>query len=331
MISTYATPFEQAADFLPARIREQLHKLSDMERKQAHELRLRIGKPFSVSFAVKQAVPVPGLIVTPCDIEECFKQVCEYSVHAYARELSQGFITVRGGHRVGICGTAVTKGGEVENIKDISGMNIRIARQVLGSADEIVALMNRQGLLSVLLAGAPASGKTTILRDLCRQLGNQFKLSVIDERGELAACCRGTPQNDIGQYSDVFDGYPKSSGIMTALRAMSPQAIVCDEIGGEEDCVSLRTGLYAGAKLLATAHADSAEDLCRRPHIARLIQEGAFDYIVLLRGGKIARVIKAEDLLHHDTEAYRRRGNRDDGPSERDPYVIEAEGARFRA
>lgn len=301
MISTYTSPFEQAAEYLPVRIREQLYRLSELERKQTHELRLRLQRPFAVSMCNRQLIPIQSMIITPRDIEDSFKQVCEYSIHTYSRELAQGFITVRGGHRVGICGTAVVKSGEIESIKDISGLNIRIARQVLGCANEITDTLTCHGIASILLIGAPSSGKTTILRDLCRQIGKKHKLSIIDERGEIAASYRGTPQNDVGENSDVLDGYPKSAGVITALRALSPQVIVCDEIGGEDDCQSLRSGVHSGVKLLATAHADSVEDIYRRKHIAALLFEGAFDYIVLLSGGKvkqISRVVDENDKVH---------------------------------
>ena len=199
---------------------------------------------------------------------------------------------MNGGNRIGICGTAVIKNDKVETIKDISSLNIRVARQIIGCADEIYARLFRTQIQSVLIVGVPSSGKTTILRDLCRQLGQVRKISIIDERNELSATVNGMPQNDVGTCSDIFNSYPKAEGIITAIRVMSPEIIVCDEIGGEEDVIALQNAIHSGVKIIATAHAGSISEARNRAGLSKLINLGAFDSITLLgTGNKIGQLM----------------------------------------
>ena len=171
--------------------------------------------------------------VSQDDIRRTFEAVCQYSIHSFQKEIAEGFVTVKGGHRVGICGTF--SGGTVKNI---SSLNFRAAKEVIGCSDELFGKIFSGGLCNLLVAGAPGSGKTTILRDISRKLGKNYRIALIDERGELAAVWNGVPQNDVGVNTDVFDGYDKPTGIMTAVRVMSPQVVICDEIGSGDSRVS---------------------------------------------------------------------------------------------
>lgn len=249
-------------------------RLSDGFFDEIQEIRLRVNRPAAVS--VKNSIryitadgqltynPEFGVIADHRDLQKTFEAVCQYSVHSFQREITEGFVTVRGGHRAGICGTSVIRDFSVENVKNISSVNFRIAREVKGCADELCNKIFGAGLCSVLIAGAPGSGKTTMLRDMARILGGRFKTAVIDERGELAAVMNGVPQNDVGINTDVFDGYSKPLGIMTALRVMSPQIIICDEIGSEEDFKALYRASNSGVCAAASIHAANMDELRRK-------------------------------------------------------------------
>ena len=188
-----------------------------------------------------------------------------------------------GGHRVGVCGTAVYEENRVSGIRDISSLNIRIAREVYGAADELLRELDKE-ISGLLIAGPPSSGKTTILRDLARQLSIKGKkVVVIDERGELGGAFQGICQNDLG-LSDVLTGFPKGEGILQAVRCLSPELIICDEAGSRQEAAAIEEGLNAGVGLITTLHAGSLEEIYRRSQGMQLLQSGAFYRIVLLEG-----------------------------------------------
>ena len=245
------------------------------------EIRLRTGRSISLRIGTENIL-LGGYSVSKEDIEYSFKAICNYSVYSYSRELSEGFITLKGGHRVGICGTAVAENGKVSNINYISGLNFRIANERKGVADKIMADIFTKEKCGIIIAGAPLCGKTTVLRDLCRQLGNKYKVSVVDERGEIASVYKGIPQNEIGAFTDVFDGYPKTEGILMAIRTMSPDYIFIDEIGTEEDYNAVFQSVCCGVEIIATVHASSITSLKKRDNINKLLKTGAFRYIVFL-------------------------------------------------
>lgn len=235
---------------------------------QIAEIRLRAGRQ-AVSVNVFGEMKICSPPFSAEEIAECFAEICRYSVYSFEEEIARGFVTLDGGHRVGICGTAVTKNGQITSIKDVSGLNIRIAHQVIGCADELYGRVFSHGLHSLLLAGKPLCGKTTVLRDLARQLGARRRVVLIDSRGELSASVRGVPSFDIGLNTDALCGCGKSAGIMLAIRSLSPEVVICDEIGNDEAAVE--QAMFCGVKVIASAHAKSIEELKKRPSTRGLV------------------------------------------------------------
>ncbi len=239
------------------------------------------------------------------ELREIFLRLCGYSVHSFTESVNRGYITVDGGHRIGVGGTAVTENGRVISVRDIECLNIRIAREINGAADEVFSRCLADGLTSLIIAGAPSSGKTTVLRDLAKQLsGNQrgifAKVFVCDERGELGASFCGETQNDLGENCDVITAYPKGEGIMVGLRAFSPDVIICDEVATDEEISAVECGVNSGVNFILSIHARSEAELRSKPLLKKLLLTGAFDRIVLLSDKKICGIEKifgAGDLL----------------------------------
>lgn len=318
-------PFDEAVASLPEPL---LHTLSAVDldvRKRVDEIRLRVGRPIllisrgnQLWFLSKSGqtcrTPQPDcLSVTRELMDECVRCMSGYSLHSVQNSLTNGFLTLKGGHRAGFSGSVAWEGDKVTAVRRVDSVNIRIARSIKGAADEIIRFYRRCGMAGTLIVGPPSSGKTTILKDLCRQLSNGEagevrKVALIDERGEIAASYRGTPQNDVGWNTDVFDGYPKSIGFDIAVRCMSPDVIVCDEIGGNGDAESLLRGVNAGVTVLATIHAASFEEFIQKKNTAELLNSGAFRHFVLLGNARQAgtiREIQSYDEIYRDILAVR--------------------------
>lgn len=255
---------------------------------QIAEIRLRAGRP-SVAVNVFGCMKVCSSAFSAEELADCFAEICRYSVYSFEEEIAQGFITLDGGHRVGICGTAVTKNGRITSFKDISGLNIRIAHQVYGCADELFKRAFSDGIHSLLLGGKPLSGKTTVLRDLARRLGERHRVVIIDSRNELSASVRGTPSFDVGLNTDVMCGCEKSEGIMLCLRSLSPEVIICDEIGNDE--AAIEQAMFCGVKIIASAHAGSIDQLKKRPSTRCLLP--LFERVAVL--GERGRLIESID------------------------------------
>lgn len=300
--------FNSAAMFC-GELKSALQKLPDSKKADIQEIRLRSGKPLALTDGkttmflssdgrVLYSAGENALKVTQRNIYDTFKSLCSYSVYSRQNEIRSGYITVRGGHRVGLCGTAVVKDGEVTAINDISSLNIRIARQIFGAADELFAkTMPLSG--GILIAGLPSSGKTTLLRDIAYRLSlgvgcRIMRTVVIDERGEISGTYGGIAENDLG-LCDVLNGYPKGEGIMQAIRSMSPQVIICDEVGTNEDAAAISAGANAGADIIATIHAGSYEELMHRRQAKKLLDTGSFKKIVMLESSD--RPCKISDVI----------------------------------
>lgn len=307
--------FDEAAAQLGCALSGMLSQLPPFIKAKTQEIRIRTGQPVVLSSADGELfldqngrtarcchAGLPK--VTPRQMEQAFACLCEYSVHSFQHEINHGFITIRGGHRAGFCGTAVLQEGVIHNIKDISSLNLRIARQHFGAADRLLHSREFAKGGGVLIAGPPACGKTTLLRDLARQLslggtGRILKVCVVDERGEIAGVYRGQPQNDLGPCCDCLDGYPKAQGILHALRCLSPDVILCDEIGEEEEIRAVEAGVHSGVRFVTSIHLGSIEELSKRTQAVKLLETGAFSCVAMLAGrdrpGQLEHIYAMED------------------------------------
>lgn len=298
MIESKATDYDTAIQSV-ARIFPQLYAQPSEVKQTAEEIRIKAGAPIIIRCGRNNCVLQTN--ATKSRIEECIAAFCRNSVHTYEKDIAAGFITLKGGHRAGICGTAVYSGEGIRNIKNISSVNIRIARQHTGAADGLVGLFQGQrpshGLL---IAGRPLSGKTTVLRDLCRQLGAIYRISLIDERDEIAAVYDGVPALDVGLMTDVFSGYLKDDGIIRAVRSMSPDYVFMDELGADSKRIIQLAN--CGVGLVMTAHADSTETLCENRQIRLLADSGAVEHIAFIENHRITAVTAIDKVWHKYAE-----------------------------
>lgn len=302
--------------YLPERIKNALMGIGSNILSELEEIRIRAEQPLMGVFADSDRFigidgslsddPRNALIVTYQEIREIFYLICDHSVYAYQEDIVRGFITIKGGHRVGICGSVLYEGDQIKGMKDISSLNIRLSREHRGCANSIFGhvVRGQRDIYNTLILSPPRCGKTTILRDLCRlisQGGQGFyglRTAVIDERSELAANYRGIPQNDLGPRTDILDGCRKSEGIEMVLRGMAPHVIVVDELGGARDAQAVRLAWNAGVRLIATAHAFGPEDFKKRPGVGQLAGNDGFERIILLgmdKGKRWARVMDANE------------------------------------
>lgn len=300
------TRFNDACNSLSYPLYRFVFTIPDEIKEVAQEIRLRVNRAISITTPKKTYyINLTGdctsninddlVIVSKQDIAETFKNICNYSVYSKQNEIINGFVTMKGGHRAGISGTAVYINNEITNIRDITSINIRIANEKIGVSKSIFNIIG-DNFNSILLCGSPCSGKTTIIRDIARKLSlNGHNVSIIDERSEIAGVASGTAQNDVGMC-DILDGYPKFEGINQAIRCLSPDYIICDEIGNNNGLKAIELGLNNGVKFVATVHCANINELKCKQNIVNLIGKG-FDKVVFLKSrklvGEIAEIYNA--------------------------------------
>ncbi len=232
-------------------------------------------------------------VVSQEELKETMEHISRHSLYAFEEEVKQGFLTIQGGHRIGLAGKAILDERGIRTIKYISFLNIRLAHQIIGCADRIMPyLYENKEVLHTLIISPPRCGKTTLLRDVIRQLSNGVgsqkgvNVGVVDERSEIGACFHGAPQNDLGIRTDILDCCPKAKGMMMMIRTMSPRVIAVDEVGSREDLDAMEYVMNCGCKLVATVHGNSVEDMLQKPVLQRLIQEKRFERYILLDNQK---------------------------------------------
>lgn len=286
---------------LPQHVREKIQQLPVSVQEVLEEIRLRRGFPVEIvsgghsSFVTERGGltknPRDGWLFSESSADLLLNLISQHSLYALEEELRRGYVTVTGGHRVGISGKALTEKGEVRGMKDISSFNIRIAREKKGVAIPILPFLISEGnVLNTLIVSPPQCGKTTLLRDLARIIsyGNPHlsgkKVAIVDERSEIAGCVRGVPQKDVGVRTDVLDACPKAEGMMMMVRSMSPDVLITDEIGRREDAEAVQEVINSGVVLLASAHGRDIEEIKRRPVLSAILQMNVFRrYVVLSR------------------------------------------------
>ena len=276
----------------PGRIRVMLEK-EQLEYRYLQEVRLRIGKPLLCICDGKERMignqRDGPYIVTKEDVKEMLQYVSNYSLYAYEQEMKQGFITIEGGHRVGMTGQAIIEDGRVKNLRYISSLNLRMSHEIKGCADPIFSyVISGNRVCHTLIVSPPRCGKTTLLRDMIRQIsdGNRWldgmAVGVVDERSEIGGCYMGIAQNQLGARTDILDCCPKAEGMMMLIRSMGPQVIAVDEIGTAEDIHAVEYAMHCGCRMIATVHADSMEELRKRPLFDQMIERKQFERYILL-------------------------------------------------
>lgn len=259
--------------------------------KDITEIRLCAG--YSIKIITPYEKVSVGKKLSAAEIKNIFASICDYSVHTYKEDICRGFITICGGYRIGICGTAVYEKGKIINIKNISALNIRIPHEIINSADNILKICKNGGILII---GPPCSGKTTILRDIARQKSKNNLITIVDERMEIAAADKGEPAFDVGE-SMVLNNFDKSDGIKIAVRTLAPDYIVCDEFGDENDLKFSVYAMKSGVKIIASIHAFDKNDFLSKPLTDKILKYDIFDYFVFLnKKFEICEIIKSGDF-----------------------------------
>lgn len=343
----------RVAHLLPLELKTLLERLPEQMQEQLEEIRIREGRPLELGFrGQSRFMMIDGSLRQTADgaykpsADTCRKlleRITNYSLYAMEEELRRGFITVSGGHRIGLAGRTILDGGAVRGIRDIGAFNIRVAREVIGASAHLLPKLidrTRKSLHSTLILAPPQQGKTTLIRDIARSVSYGLwpaleasgwqgrKVGIVDERSEIAACVRGVPTFDVGPRTDVMDACPKAEGMMMLVRSMSPEMLIIDEIGRPEDGEAIREASHAGISVVATAHAYDLQDARGRPVLLKLLEEGAFTYVVELKRteqGIMHRVVPAEAIAARLTAREHSNLNRSA------PDAVHALTGRYRA
>lgn len=284
----------QVLQYFPLEIYLQITKLIEENPKIAdniQEIRIRTNKPIAIK--VENSNRILKHKVTQEEVLKTFEKICEGSIYSYRKQICEGFITVKGGHRIGITGNVAMEDDKVININYVSSLNFRIARQKLECSNELLKFiinMEEGSIYNTLIVSPPGCGKTTVLRDAIRKLSNGIKeinfrgrtVGVVDERGEIAAMYKGVSQNDIGIRTDVIDNIPKGKGMHLLVRTMSPEIIACDEIGSFEDVQAINYAICSGVKGIFTAHGGSIEEINLNNELSELLKKNILERIIFL-------------------------------------------------
>lgn len=307
-----STIFDKVLEYLTPEVSNILYKISTMKKNVIEEIRLKNNKPILVYcngsdyFISKTGELIKdnndALIIKSDQLQKTFQIISNYSVYAFEEEIKSGFITLKGGHRVGLAGKVVYGRNGIETIRSISSLNIRIAREIIGVSDKVMKYIIAQNnsIYNTLIVSPPQCGKTTLLRDIVRNISDGMsqynfkglKVGLVDERSEIAGVYNGIPQKNIGLRTDVLDGCLKRDGILILIRAMSPNVIATDELGRADDIEAIHEALKTGTKLISTVHGDDLEDIFSKKILGEIICEKIFQRIIILDNSKGVGTIK---------------------------------------
>ncbi len=287
--------FDKVIQCLPEPIKVQICNLDRDTIRKIEEIRVYRGKNIRL-YTNEKDIVLKG-VVDGQTINNLLNNLMKYSYHSYEEDLAKGFITIDGGHRVGICGKTVINEGRVSLIRDVSSLNIRYSKEIIGCSDNIINLINENGKINnTLVVSPPNCGKTTLLRDIARNLSNKdYKISICDERSEIAGMYNGITNYTFGNKTDILDGCPKNQGINMLIRSMSPDVIITDEIGTKSDVDSINTCLNSGVRIITSIHGNSIDDL-KNSQIYETIERKIFKLIIFLTN--IPKVGTIREVLH---------------------------------
>lgn len=293
---------EEIYKVLPISMLEKIKKIGSTT--NITEIRLRVGR--NILLVTSDVEVEVDYIVNLKDMLDILVKVSKNSIYAIQNEINNGFVVINGGHRIGICGEVVIENGKIKNIKNINSMNIRVARQLIGVADKVMPyIVNNGNVQNTIIISPPGCGKTTILRDIVRQISSGAKIlnfkgknvGLVDERGEIAAVSLGIPNLDVGLRTDIMSNVPKSIGMQMLVRSMGIDVIATDEIGGKEDFEAIKYANSSGVNLVFTMHGNDIRDVYKKEEIKKLLNDGIFSVaIILSRKNGVGTIEKICDL-----------------------------------